>query len=277
MNTWGRILAVGLLAVTSLVAGVAPVLAGSPSETLCSGALTNRVVRGNLVVPAEQDCELIGTTILGHVRLEYDADLEAEDTEITGDVYIGEQAGADFYHVRVGGNVDIRSTWALLDTFGETTINGRVRVEDAERLNLSRTTVNGDLQVARTRLVTATNSRVKGAVRVQDITFVAFRGSRLDRAVTVERAQDEARLCESSVGGDATFAGNSTKLAIGGGAYLCGGNTVRGTLAVRHNQAAITIADNIVRGDLLCTGNEPAPTGSGNQVAGSKQDQCSGL
>ncbi len=108
MNTWGRILAVGLLVMTSLVAGVVPALAGSPSETLCSGALTNRIVRGNLVVPAEQDCELRGTTVLGHVRLEYDGDLRAEDTEIAGDVHIGEQAGADFYHVRVGGNVDIR-------------------------------------------------------------------------------------------------------------------------------------------------------------------------
>ncbi len=277
MNTWGRILAVGLLVMTTLVAGVAPALAAGRGETPCIGAMTNQIVRGNLVVPAEQDCELFGATVLGHVRLEYDADLEAEDTEITGDVYIGEQAGADFYHVRVGGNVDIRGTWALLDSFGDTTINGQVRVEDAERLNLSRTTVNGDLQVTGTRLMTATNSRVKGAIQVQDISFVAFRGSRLDRAVTVERAQDEARLCESSVGGDATFAGNSTKLAIGGGAYLCDGNTVRGTLAVHQNQGTITIADNIVRGDLICIGNEPAPTGSGNQVTGSKQDQCSSL
>ena len=71
--------------------------------------------------------------------------------------------------------------------------------------------------------------------------------------------------------------GNVTKVSIGGGAYLCDGNTVRGDLAVHRNLGTITIANNVVRGDLACTGNEPAPVGGNNQVEGSKEGQCSGL
>jgi hypothetical protein len=270
-----KVLAVCVLALMTLLAGAAPAYAGPAGETACTGTLANAMVKGDLVVPAEQSCELLNTSVGGGVRLEYGARLKAEYAEIKGNVWIGEQADADLSDTVVRGSVEIRGTWALLDMFGGA-IGGDVTVEDAERLNLSGM-VGGDVLVARSRLFTSTNARVKGSVTVRDIEFAAVRWSHIGGAVTVERAREEARLCESSVRGDATFVGNATKVAIGGGAYLCGGNEVRGDLAVHQNLGAITIANNEVRGDLACTGNEPAPMGGGNQVEGNKEGQCSGL
>ncbi len=277
MGTWARTLRILVvaLALLALLAGAAPASAAPAGETACTGALANAMVKGDLVVPVEATCELSGTTVYGNVRLEPGARLYADYSDIKGAIRVGGQMGTlQLYYARVGGDIEIRSTWGVLVT---STINGNIRVEDAVGLTLNDVTVNGEVQVARSRYFTDNKSRLKGAVTVQDVGFTAFRGSHLGKGVTVERARDEVRVCASSVMGNATFAGNATKVSIGGGVFLCGGNEVRGDLAVHQNLGTITIANNVVRGDLVCTSNEPAPTGSGNQVAGSKQDQCSGL
>jgi hypothetical protein len=54
-------------------------------------------------------------------------------------------------------------------------------------------------------------------------------------------------------------------------------NKVGGNLQVFHNRGGVRLAYNTIRGNLQCTQNVPAPTGSDNQAQGGKEDQCSGL
>ncbi len=153
MKMRAKVLAVCVLALMTLLAGAAPASAGPAGETACTGTLANAMVKGDLVVPAEESCELINTSVGGDVRLEYGAGLNAEYAEIKGDVRIGEQADGFFSDTVVRGSVEIRGTWALLDMFGGA-IGGDVTVEDAERLNLSGM-VGGDVLIARSRLFTS--------------------------------------------------------------------------------------------------------------------------
>ena len=153
MKMRAKVLAVCVLVLMALLAGAAPASAGPVGEMECTGTLANAMVKGDLVVPAEESCELINTSVGGDVRLEYGAGLNAEYAEIKGDVWIGEQADGFFSDTVVRGGVDVRGTWALLDMFGGA-IGGNVTVEDAERLNLSGM-VGGDVLIARSRLFTS--------------------------------------------------------------------------------------------------------------------------
>ena len=51
-------------------------------------------------------------------------------------------------------------------------------------------------------------------------------------------------------------------------------NTVGGDIVFQGKQVPATIADNRVRGRLLCLTNDPAPAHSGNQPASRTAGQC---
>jgi len=280
MKRGARVLAVCVLALTTLAVGAAPASAGQGGETQCVGSLAPKVVMGDLVVPAGRNCFLFGHVVVGNVRINAGAGLSADRTEITGNIQAGQLARVGLFESRVGGTVTASSSRAL-QAFSST-LSGTVRAEDTERIDLDGATFGGDLEIIGKTIypkILAFDVRVKGNLRTSNAEFSSFFGSRLDGDVTMERTRMEALLCESSVGGDATFVGNAA-VTIGG--ELCG-NEVRGDLAVHQNGdpttnlEAITIANNVVRGDLACTGNTPPPTGGDNQVGGSKLGQCSGL
>jgi hypothetical protein len=270
------LLALAVLAVSAPAAGAAG--KGRPWE--CRVSLENGVVNGDLIVPAGATCELRGTIVRGDVRLsgggdEY-ANLRAEGVRITGDLRIGEQSIAYFDDTRVGGNAELRGTWAVLDAFGGS-IGGWVRLADAERINLLGTAVGGDVRFERSRLIIADEARIQGNFRATDVEFAAVIESRVSGNVAIDLARDEARLCGSRLGGNAVFDNNAGTVAIGAGAPRCDGNTVEGHVRVRQNTGGVTISDNIVRNNLTCRDNEPAPTGGNNRVGGQKQGQCGGI
>lgn len=280
-QTWARLLAIVLLALTALsVTAPTAGAAGNGRARECTGIMEGGVVDGALVVPAGASCELRGTVVRGDLRLagggdDY-ANLRAEGARINGDLRIGQQAIVQLDDTRIGGNVEARGTWAVLDVSGGA-IGGRVRVEDAERLNLGNTTVGGDVRFERSRLIVAHGATIKGTFRAEDIEFAAVVESRVNGSVAIERARDEARMCDSRIGGNATFDGNSGIVAIGGGAYRCTGNRIDGSLRAIANTGGVTILDNIVRDNLACRDNDPVPTGGNNRVDGRKQGQCGDL
>ena len=52
-------------------------------------------------------------------------------------------------------------------------------------------------------------------------------------------------------------------------------NTVDGDVQAFSNRAnPLVISYNTIDGNLQCKSNNPAPTGVGNRVSGSKEDQC---
>ena len=279
MGTWARTLRilVVVLAWVALAGGAAPASAGQGGETQCIGAPASMVVQGDLVVPAGQSCELFRTIVTGDVRVEAGAQLRTDRAQIIGDVQVGALANAIFSDTHVIGTVEARGSANLIASGG--TLGGDVRAEDTYHIDLNRTTLEGDLDVTGGTVFPSLfggELRVKGNIRTQDTVRSNFFASRVDGGVTVERAQTATFFCGNSVAGDATFVGNATRVTLGG-TFFCDGNEVRGTLAVHQNTGAITIGWNIVRGDLACTGNDPAPVGGENQVEGAKLGQCSGL
>ena len=54
-------------------------------------------------------------------------------------------------------------------------------------------------------------------------------------------------------------------------------NRIGGNLQAFQNTGGLSINDNRIDGNLQCKKNDPAPTGGGNVVQGSKEDQCEGL
>ena len=286
MGMWAtrlRILVV-VLAVTSLAVGAAPTDAAPVAgETECIGAPAAMVVRGVLVVPAEQTCELVRTIVIGDVRIEAGAEVRTDRAQIMGKVQVGDLANAIFLDTRVMGTVEARGGLNLVVSGGTL---GSVRAEDTHRVDLQGATFTGDIEVVGGTVfpsVVGDDLHVKGSIRTRDTTRSNVFASQVNGDLTVERARAGAVLCGSSVRGNATFASNAWRLAIGGGPFACDGNEVGGTLTVHQNEGGtmipnpITIANNIVGRDLDCTGNAPPPTGGNNQVEGNKEGQCSGL
>lgn len=49
---------------------------------------------------------------------------------------------------------------------------------------------------------------------------------------------------------------------------------IGGDLQSENNRGAQTFTANTIDGNLQCKSNSPAPSGSGNQAQGNKEDQC---
>jgi hypothetical protein len=54
-------------------------------------------------------------------------------------------------------------------------------------------------------------------------------------------------------------------------------NQIGGNLQAVQNTGGVTIQTNRINGNLQCKENAPSPTGGGNIVQGSKEDQCASL
>jgi hypothetical protein len=54
-------------------------------------------------------------------------------------------------------------------------------------------------------------------------------------------------------------------------------NRIGGNLQAFDNTGGVSITNNSIRGDLGCRGNFPPPTGYGNTVSGSLENQCIGF
>ena len=249
--------------------------AGSQRPRECNGTIEGGAVNGDLVVPEGASCVLNGTKVRGDVRLAYGARLDAENVWITGHLRISEQAGGNLDDTRVGGNVELGGTWAHLDMSGGS-IGGRVRVEDAERINLLGTTVDGDVRFERSRLFVADMARIKGQIKVSGAEIAIIDESRIEGNVAIQGVTFETRICGSQVGSQVTFEGNSSNVTVGNHLKYCMGNTIDGNLRILQNTGGATIESNTVRGNLTCRDNNPAPTSSNNWVRGQKQGQCSG-
>jgi len=57
----------------------------------------------------------------------------------------------------------------------------------------------------------------------------------------------------------------------------CGYNVFGSNVTVRNNQGPVSISGDVIRGNLVCSGNAMKPTGSDNRVRGTSTDQCKNL
>ncbi len=260
----------GTLAVAGMaIAATSAVPASANLVTRCIGTAGAVTVPGDLVVPAGQACTLTGTTVVGTVRVQAGADLVVLDVTFKDTVVVAPDAYFDATTSAIDGTVTSRGFGIYLD---RSMVGGDVRGRaDASSFSyLYNSTVAGQVD-ARAGDLLIDSTQVAGQVRGLGTTFVDVVNSTLFDALTVKDNAEGTSVCASEVDGDTRFTGN-TGVQLGEGTLLgsCtdGVNYFGGSVHVSNTTGGVTVNGNIIRGDLIGTGNDPAPTGEGNRVRG---------
>jgi hypothetical protein len=217
-----------------LSAGLVAPAAARIVRTSCVGELANLTVRGDLIVPEGEQCQLIHVTVRGNVRVNERATLEVIESRINAAL-----TGAHFERV----------------SLQDSSVGQRVRLIGGVSVELVRTTIEDGA-----RLVDQIDARVLQ--------------SRVTGPLVVRGTREVALVCGSTVEGDARFTDNRGGLLIGGDPALCAANEVQGHLRLHHNQSETTVAHNTIGQNLVCAANDPAPTAFDNQVGGTTRGQC---
>lgn len=264
--------------------GVAAPASQAAFTTRCVGEGGAVTIPGDLVVPAGRSCVLDGTVIKGNVRVQADADLIITNGRVDGSVTVNNNAYFDAATTKVGGAVNARESFGnLLDDTGiagsltttnttddvgfviatDTTVGERVRAVGGS-LDLTSSTVGAQVQGIGAEYTDLVDTVVEGALRVDDNTLGSV-------------------VCDSEVYGRASLSGNSTGVQLGGtqadgGLRDCtSANYFGGNVTVNDTEGGVWAVDNIIRGNLAGTGNDPAPVGEGNRVRGELRGQFADL
>jgi hypothetical protein len=152
---------------------------------------------------------------------------------------------------------------------GGTTVDN-LRVPDGATCTLNRTHVKGTIKVGSRATLYARAVRVVGNVQAENARLISVtQASRIGGSVQIKQSGSAAVL-NSTVQGDIQYEANSNSLRANG-------NNVEGNVQIVGNQGRAEIYRNVIDGNLQCNENRPRPTGGGNKVRGSKEDQCSGF
>lgn len=169
------------------------------------------------------------------------------------------------------------------------TFAGGIVVPAGQRCNLIRSTVQGNAFVGRGGALIAVDSTITGNLQAEGAAVQLFRSSVGNNVTSIRPTTfptgPNSFLVKLSMCGSTVSGSVSITDAVGGGpmsvggitcANTGGGNSIGGSLLYRNNAASgHRIGDNRV--DLLiCSGNTPSPTGSGN-IARLKTGQCATL
>jgi hypothetical protein len=145
-----------------------------------------------------------------------------------------------------------------------------VRVPPDASCLLVGTRVEGTLKVEAGASLTASQVIVSGNVQAEGAHLVrVLAGSIVGGSIQIKQANG-AEVEAATVSGDIQFESN-------GQALSATGNLVGGSVQVFQNTGDVTVADNVILGNLQCKENAPPPTGGGNLVQGNIEDQCVGL
>jgi hypothetical protein len=145
-----------------------------------------------------------------------------------------------------------------------------VRVPEGAKCVLKGTRTNGTVLVERNAILRAVGVRVNGNVQGEGARRVAVvRDSRVGGSVQAVQGH-AARVRDSRVKGDVLYDENSGPLRVVN-------NRVNGSVQAFQNTGGVRIFENVIGANLQCKENEPPPTGGGNVVGGTKEDQCAGL
>ena len=166
--------------------------------------------------------------------------------------------------VKKGGNLFLRlvKLWAKMAnqggvvTLSETTVTGNVDIQGGDTSFIDSTLV-GNVSLGGGGILLVDPSTISGNLTISNL--AAGGGVSL--------------ICGTNIDGNVIVTGNASAVMVGEGG-ACTTNTIRGNLQVLNNTAAVSVIDNKVAGNLQCSGNTSI-SGSGNTVAGQKQNQCS--
>jgi hypothetical protein len=151
-------------------------------------------------------------------------------------------------------------------TLGAVTVDN-LRVPQNASCTLNGTYVKGTIKVERNATLLARGVRVVGNVQGENAKSVnVTNASRVGGSVQVKQG-GAATVEASRITGDIQYDANNRYLKANR-------NNVGGSIQVIGNSGGAEIFRNTINGNLQCKENRPAPTGGGNVVGGSKEDQC---
>jgi hypothetical protein len=153
-------------------------------------------------------------------------------------------------------------------TIGAVTVDN-LRVPQEATCTLEGTLVEGTITVQRDATLKASGIRVIGNVQAENAHKVVVRNGSVGGSVQIVQG-GAAKILGTKIAGDILFDEQDRALAANG-------NRIGGNLQAFQNTGGLAINENRIDGNLQCKKNDPAPTGSGNVVQGSKEDQCEDL
>jgi hypothetical protein len=276
-HRWTALTVVAAAAVVAVGSAIAIVVPASAAlVTSCTGSASDVTVPNDLFVPAGESCELTNITINGNTTVRAGANLILNSSTLNGNLVVQPDGFVSALGTTVSGVTRLNTAFGAYSE--NTTFGGNVVVNDSgfffslgSRLT-NVTSTNGEtfLQSARLRRNLTTTGDL-----LTDVYNSVVEGS-----VSVTAASLGSVVCTSEVDGNTSFdasgSGDGAVLQIGASAPLTGcGFDVFGTnVSLTDNTSPSYVSDNVVRGDLTCTGNDPAPVVSNNRVRGQAAGQC---
>lgn len=250
--------------------------------TYCDGEASSVTIPGDLAVAKGKSCTLSEATINGNVRIAADANLLLSDSSVTGTTTVAANGYLSADTVKFTGVVSSNSGFGV-DTIASDLQGGyRGKVvtggtEEGYLLASDGTKVKNI--VVTTGIVDLSDSTVAGVVSNTGGDLVDVRNTVVGGALTVTSTANGSVVCDSEVYGAVAYEGNGAAVQLGNGSTSpCqSSNYFDKDVSINNTTGAVEVNDNIIRGNLSGTGNDPAPTGSGNRVRGEASGQFADL
>jgi len=270
-----------LTLVAALVGAGIVALSGSAQAALttsCVGTAKNVTVPGDLVVPAGQSCELTNVVVQGQTTVRADADLVTTRSTFKGRIVVGNNGYLDLDRTTVSKATSLDMAYGAY--FQDSTLTGAVTVAGSGFLYSYGSTHAG--QVTSTHGETYIESgRLGRGLTTNGDASTDLTDTVVNGRVSVAGAMFGSVICASEIYGNAGFSGAGVdgvvQLGTSGTFTDCGYNVFGSNVTVRGNQGPVSISGNVIRGNLVCSGNAMKPTGSDNRVRGTSTDQCKNL
>lgn len=163
---------------------------------------------------------------------------------------------------------DINCTSSLSGSYDDT-----IYVPAGRSCTLTDIRLDGDVKVGSNASVTINGGTISGNVQAEEASprNVVVNGARIDGDIQVKYATGMVSVSGVTVNGNIQVVEGRSSININD-------SRVGGDVQVFKNPAgAKTINRNVIDGNLQCKENTPAPTGAGNVVRGSAEDQCARL
>lgn len=282
-------LIVSAVAACALLVGVLP--ATAQTTTRCTDTISNTTIRANITVPAGQACELASVTVNGNITVGRDADLlisedfAAEDpapSMVNGNIVVNANGFVDVLDTAVNGSVRLRQAFGLLldasQTAGTVTSNGSEFVwVDYSDVRSTFQVTGGPASSTSYYEMYLEGARMSGDVTVADTTYADVYDSVLYSDLSMSGiGEDGTAICTSEIDGHVSLVGGSGFLQVGaeGPAGECGFNVMSSDVEILDNNGDTQLANNVIRGNLICEGNDPAPVIGANRLRGEGVGQC---
>lgn len=270
------VLTVALAVAGATLGVVTPASAGL--TTFCEGDAGAVTVPGDLRVAATKSCVLDGTTVTGTVTVEPGANLVVTNGNFLKEVVLQDDSYFDAHGTTFASTVTATDAYGFFlagTTSGTVKVAPNLHPDKATYSYFNGAKVHGDINTTKAE-VYAEGVTVDGNVSGTSPSYVDVINSVVNKDFAVSGAPLGSVFCANEVYGNTSYTGNTGTLQIGadGPIATCAeASFFNGNVTISNNTGGVNLGNTIIRGNLDGTGNDPAPTGSGNRVRGTTGGQ----